>query len=306
MFLGAHIRKLDNNGRVRLPNSFLDEMKKTTMYLFSIGINRIALFPSPQWEKITKKVYSVAKKYDNLKLRRATLRAVFPYSFEIESDYRGRITIPEVIRRESHLTENVLLLGLVNRVELWDPNEFNKLGEGKIEEYPLFMPEELAKAYGEEAFTLMSHLILAYKRNVGPYKSSTDKGAKHLFLCHSSKDKKFVRHLVRDLTREGITVWFDEWEMLPGDSLYEKIQGGIKQASWFGIILSPDSVQSQWCKRELYNALEEEFKRNKIFVIPILYRDCDIPGFLKEKVYVDLRKGHYEKEFTYLLRRFDM
>jgi hypothetical protein len=81
---------------------------------------------------------------------------------------------------------------------------------------------------------------------------------------------------------------------------------GIRQASWFGIVLSPDSVTSKWCKRELNEALEEELGRNKVFVVPVLYRPCDVPAFLREKAYVDLSRGKYGSGLSTLPRRFDI
>jgi len=62
-----------------------------------------------------------------------------------------------------------------------------------------------------------------------------------VFLCHSSSDKDFARSLASDLKRSGLRVWFDEWAMRPGDSLYDKIQSGIKDAGWFVIVLSPNA-----------------------------------------------------------------
>lgn len=132
----------------------------------------------------------------------------------------------------------------------------------------------------------------------------TNKEQTHLFICHSSLDKSFVNKLSRDLQRRGIKVWYSEWELLPGDSLYERIQSGIVTSGFFGIVLSPNSVDSNWCKRELHSALEEEFIRDKVFVVPILYEDCEVPPFLKEKVYVDLREENYEKGIEFLMKRF--
>lgn len=125
-----------------------------------------------------------------------------------------------------------------------------------------------------------------------------------VFICHSSEDKPFVRRLSADLVSNGLRVWFDEWEMLPGDSLYDKIQQGIEKASWFIIVLSPASVDSKWCKRELHHAMEEEFERNKVYVIPVLYRDCTLPGFLKEKIWADARDHRYSGALDLLLKRF--
>jgi TIR domain len=124
-----------------------------------------------------------------------------------------------------------------------------------------------------------------------------------VFICYSWADKPFVRRLANDISKNGFKVWFDEFELLPGDSLYEKIQSGIKNSAWFLIVLSPDSVQSKWCKRELHNAMEEEFARNHVYVVPVLCRMCEIPGFLKEKLWADCSGENYQPGLLQILRR---
>jgi hypothetical protein len=134
-----------------------------------------------------------------------------------------------------------------------------------------------------------------------PY--ATGRRRHDVFVCHSSSDKRFARRVAEDLGARGFKVWFDEFEMLPGDSLYEKIQHGIHTAAWFVVVLSPDSVASKWCRRELHNALEEEFERGGVYVVPLLYQPCQVPGFLKEKLWADFRGKKYKAGLHQLVKR---
>jgi len=43
-----------------------------------------------------------------------------------------------------------------------------------------------------------------------------------LFLSHSAKDKEVVRPVAERLRADGLRVWFDEWEIKPGDSIPAK------------------------------------------------------------------------------------
>jgi hypothetical protein len=61
-------------------------------------------------------------------------------------------------------------------------------------------------------------------------------------------------------------------------------------------MLSPNSIQSEWVKRELNAALMRELEDKKVVVLPILIADCKIPVLLKEKKYADFRES-YEKGF---------
>ena len=108
-----------------------------------------------------------------------------------------------------------------------------------------------------------------------------------LFISYSSKDAEFATRLANDLHSKGIKVWWDKMEMKVGDSLHKKIQEGISNSVWLGIVLSPNSV-SPWVEKELSAALAQELERRNVFVLPILYRDCQVPVFLKDKVYAAL------------------
>ena len=141
--------------------------------------------------------------------------------------------------------------------------------------------------------------VLAVKEN-----TKTATLVTNVFVCHSSRDKKFARKLVSDLKSLGMDVWFDEWAMLPGDSLHERIALGIKNSAWFLIILSKNSVKSKWCRRELDDALMEELERDQVYVIPVLYSDCEIPAFLRTRVWVDARRNKYQNALRKLSKRF--
>ncbi len=113
-----------------------------------------------------------------------------------------------------------------------------------------------------------------------------------IFISHSSKDKEFVWKLAADLRLNQIDVWYDDWELNWGDSIVEKIQKGIYESSFQIIVLSPNSIESKWVKEELNAAIMIQLKNQSTFVLPILYKDCEIPSFLKDKKYVDFRKDY--------------
>jgi len=90
--------------------------------------------------------------------------------------------------------------------------------------------------------------------------------------------------------------------MKVGDSLHRKIQDGITNSAWLCVVLTPSSVSSPWVEKELNSALMRELEQKEVFVLPILYKDCKIPLFLKDKLYADFRSS-YEQGLTALLER---
>jgi formylglycine-generating enzyme required for sulfatase activity len=122
-----------------------------------------------------------------------------------------------------------------------------------------------------------------------------------VFISYSSKDRDFAERLATDLRASGAGVWFDQWEIKVGDSIAQKINDGIHDNDYLAVVLSPDSVASPWVKKELNAAMMKELKRRSVFVLPILYRDCEIPELIADKRYADFRKS-YEFGFSEVLK----
>jgi hypothetical protein len=133
---------------------------------------------------------------------------------------------------------------------------------------------------------------------------SLSRERRDLFMSYSSKDAEFATRLANDLHSRGVKVWWDKLEMKVGDSLHKKIQEGMSNSAWLGVVLSPHSVSSPWVEKELSAALAQELERRNVFVLPILYQDCQVPLFLKDKVYADFRIS-YERGLEVLLERID-
>ncbi|AMC35362.1 toll/interleukin-1 receptor domain-containing protein [Janthinobacterium sp. B9-8] len=126
--------------------------------------------------------------------------------------------------------------------------------------------------------------------------------AASVFLSHNSKDKEFVRKLARDIEAHGLKYWLDEAEMKIGDSLIKKIREGIDTVNYFAVILSPNSVNAPWVVNELDVAMNLQIQGKPIKVLPLLLKECELPGFLVGKVYGDFQSEiDYENSFKNLI-----
>lgn len=111
-----------------------------------------------------------------------------------------------------------------------------------------------------------------------------------VFISYSHEDSDFVDKLAINLVQRNVYIWFDKWELSVGDSLLDKIQAAITEASALIIVLSKSSVKSNWVKKELNAALMRELDEKRVVVLPLLLEDCEMPIFLREKMYADFRK----------------
>jgi TIR domain len=126
-----------------------------------------------------------------------------------------------------------------------------------------------------------------------------------LFLSHTGVDKPFVRRLRADLMARGVErVWLDEAEIDIGDSLIAKIEEGMKLSRYIAVVLSTKSIGAPWVKKELDVAMNREIASGEVVVLPLLYEECELPEFLKGKLYADFSKPEeYEVVLAKLLRR---
>jgi TIR domain len=116
------------------------------------------------------------------------------------------------------------------------------------------------------------------------------------FLSYSHEDSSFVLELVSQLKSAGGDVWLDKMDILPGQPWDLSIQDALASCSRLLVVLSPASVASRNVLDEVSYALD-----NHKVVIPVLYRDCEVPFRLRRLQYVDFR-AEYALGFQGLLR----
>jgi hypothetical protein len=113
-----------------------------------------------------------------------------------------------------------------------------------------------------------------------------------VFLSHARADKSFASRLGRDLKSLGFDVWLDEWEIRVGDSLIAAIEKGISDRTWMIVVLSPAALASNWVMKELRAGLVRETQKGTVFVLPVLYRETELPPFLQDKFYADFTDSY--------------
>ncbi|MCF7919924.1 MAG: TIR domain-containing protein [Candidatus Cloacimonetes bacterium] len=93
------------------------------------------------------------------------------------------------------------------------------------------------------------------------------------FISYESSLKEiFVRPLVDLLTKEGINVWFDDFEIKIGDSISEKIQEGLTQCEKCILVISPEYIKNKsWAKREFKSITALEMQREQNMIIPVWF-----------------------------------
>ena len=92
-----------------------------------------------------------------------------------------------------------------------------------------------------------------------------------VFICHASEDKEaFVRPLVAELLRQkpGLQIWYDEFSLVLGDSLRQKIDHGLANSKFGVVVFSRNFFKKKWPQQEL-NGLVAREELGKKIILPV-------------------------------------
>ena len=108
-----------------------------------------------------------------------------------------------------------------------------------------------------------------------------------VFLRYSSKDKLIVRDIAERLKKDGVKVWFDEWELKPGDSIPAKIEEGLEHSRVLVLCMSANAFGSDWAQLESGTfRFRHPLNKERSF-LPLRLDDAPIKGSLAQFLYIN-------------------
>jgi len=117
-----------------------------------------------------------------------------------------------------------------------------------------------------------------------------------IFVSYSRKDIDFARKLAGDLEKAGYDVWWDITDLQGGDDWVRTIPDAIETSQYVIVVLSPNSIESEWVKKEYTQALNLHKK-----IIPIMLMPTSVPFALNTINFVNFAVGEYADNFKKLL-----
>jgi hypothetical protein len=118
-----------------------------------------------------------------------------------------------------------------------------------------------------------------------------------VFISYSRKDLAFVEHLVEDLKAAGLEAWYDLSGLDGGTRWGREIQSAIEASQCFVVVLSPNSVESEWVEKEFMYA--NSLKKR---IIPLLYQPCKTPMWFINLHFIDVQGDNYDRNFWVILK----
>lgn len=121
--------------------------------------------------------------------------------------------------------------------------------------------------YKEPSLSTVPSLV--QKENDNPFDPDYTSKSYDVFISHASEDKdEIVRPLAYALQAEGLSVWYDEFEMKIGDCLRRKIDKGLANSRFGIVVLSKDFIKKGWTNYELDGIITKSISGQQV-ILPI-------------------------------------
>ena len=122
MFMGEYNHTVDTKGRLIVPSKFREQLGDE--FVVTKGLDGcLFVYSKSEWENIEEKFRNVPL---TTKDARKFARFFFAGAASCEVDKQGRILLPVVLREYAGIEKDVVSVGVFNRVEIWDKDQWQE------------------------------------------------------------------------------------------------------------------------------------------------------------------------------------
>jgi MraZ protein len=121
-FLGSYLHQVDPKGRVSLPAPFRREAAEQSFVLIQAYKPSLALYPERSWAEVEERLRELLRHQPE---SRMYVLSVMSNAVEVAPDGQGRILIPARLQETAELSGEVLMVGAIDKIEIWNPSLFN-------------------------------------------------------------------------------------------------------------------------------------------------------------------------------------
>ena len=135
-FIGEYAYSLDSKGRVNIPAKFRQSLSADSQNTFVItrGLDPcVWVYPLEQWKEIENNLRNLSSVKN---IHRTFVRDTARYASPSTYDKQGRITLTPSLTEYAGLERDVLIIGMINKIEIWNPNTLKMVDQQNLEIEP--------------------------------------------------------------------------------------------------------------------------------------------------------------------------
>ena len=126
-FLGSYVHQVDEKGRLSLPASFRRGVTEGPLVVVQVHESALTLYPEATWSEVEGRLLELLRRQPE---SRPYVLGITANAVEVVPDKQGRILVPQRLLQGVGVGESALLVGVIDRIEVWDPSRF----EGAVAE----------------------------------------------------------------------------------------------------------------------------------------------------------------------------
>lgn len=127
-FSGKYYYTLDPKGRLIIPSSFREIISSnynSTLFVVNALFDKcLHIYPQEEWTRFEEKVRVLPGMLEEVRFLK---RRVIASAQEIELDKQGRVLIPATHREDAGLASDIVIVGQIDKLELWDRKEWDSV-----------------------------------------------------------------------------------------------------------------------------------------------------------------------------------
>ena len=137
MFTGKYLHTIDDNNRLAIPSSIrkcVDEKKEGKGFFITPGLDKcLALYSPLHFEETSKKL--TEPMFTNRKARNFQRLFFSMSSSVVTCDKQGRIIIPQLHKIYAGLKKEVIIIGVMDKIEIWDLQQWNEFEKDNVQNF---------------------------------------------------------------------------------------------------------------------------------------------------------------------------
>jgi len=146
-FKGRFAYSVDNKGRINIPAKLRKNVSPEANDAFVItrGFEQcLFVYPLDEWNRLEQSIRGLSPSNPQ---HRFFVRALLQWATEWQLDGQARITIPQELLKFAGIENEVIIIGVLERIEVWNPTLFNEYMNNQAASYEdvaesVFKPKE--------------------------------------------------------------------------------------------------------------------------------------------------------------------
>jgi MraZ protein len=134
-FKGSDTYIVDAKGRVSIPSKMRKNIQPAAQLTFVLtrGMEKcLYAYPLDEWKRLEENIRSLPQTNEK---DRFFVRMLMQWSEEVVLDSQFRLLLPKSLMEFAEIQKEVFFIGVLDHIELWNPENFRKYLEGKKESY---------------------------------------------------------------------------------------------------------------------------------------------------------------------------